>query len=91
VGTRRHHLGWRALRRIKVNVMNCAARDEMEEMLGTHLGDTGRAEKLATKWAAGDPRAVEKVDKLFAQAGLTMDALVAKAMPHTSQACGPRI
>jgi hypothetical protein len=76
---------WRALRRIKVNVMNCAARGVMAEMLGTLLGESVHwktAEKLATKWAAGDPRAVAKVDKLFAAAGLTMDALLAKAMPQ---------
>jgi hypothetical protein len=75
---------WRALRRIKANVMNCAARGEMAEVLCTLLGesvDWKAAEKLASKWAAGDPRAVAKVDKLFAAASLTMDALLAKAMP----------
>lgn len=33
---------------------------------------------LATDWAAGDPAAIERVDKLLASAGLTMDNVIAQ-------------
>ena len=77
------------LRRLKAGLMNGAAEDGMKDVLRKLLGEKiidirsvlGQtpATKLASKWAARGPRAVKKVDKLLAAAGLIMDAVMAKS------------
>jgi hypothetical protein len=67
------------LRRLKVELMTTAAHEGVKETL-TPLVGWSDADDLANAWAARNPRALKRVEKILASAGRTMDAVMAQAL-----------
>jgi hypothetical protein len=74
-------LVWEAfrLRRLKVNLMTATAHQGLEAVLAP-LVSWSQRDSLAKAWAARKPSAIERVDKVLASAGLTMDAVMAQTL-----------
>jgi len=74
-------LAWEAirLRRLKANLMRVTSFKAVTEILNSLIG-YGQAAKLGKAWLAHKPSAIEKVDKLFASAGLSMDDVMAQTL-----------
>ena len=67
------------LRRLKSQLLHAAAHQGLAAVL-TPLLDWERADQLSGKWAAGDEKAVGKVEQLLDRAGLTLDAVMAQTL-----------
>ena len=67
------------LRRLKTSLLAANAhkglKDILEMLLAWH-----EAPNVAKSWAAREPAAIKKVDKVLASAGLTMDAVMAQTL-----------
>ena len=69
----------RRLRRLKASLLQVAAYDGLKAVLGP-LVDSWEVDSLADDWARRRPRAIAKVDKVLAAAGLTIDAVMAETL-----------
>jgi hypothetical protein len=69
----------RRLRRLKASLLQAAAHEGLQKVLRP-LADRFEIDDLAENWARRRPRAIAKVDKLLASAGLTMDAVMAETL-----------
>jgi hypothetical protein len=74
-------LVWEAfrLRRLKVNLMTATAHQGLRAVLAP-LVNWSERDSLAEAWAARKPSAIERVDKVLASAGLTVDAVMAETL-----------
>jgi hypothetical protein len=68
-----------SLRRLKANLMTAIAYKGVEAVLEP-ITDFDDADTLATKWAARNPSAIKRVNKILDSAGLTMDAVIAQTL-----------
>jgi hypothetical protein len=69
----------RRLRRLKAQLLQVAAPEGLKGVL-RNLVDFPLSDDLAMKWGQRDHHAIEKVDKLLAKAGLTMDGVMAETL-----------
>ena len=77
-------LVWEAfrLRRLKANLMTATAYKGLEQILQPLVTRFLEGEDLAKAWAARKQSAIERVDKLLASAGLTVDTVMAKTLSN---------
>jgi hypothetical protein len=69
----------RRLRRLKASLLQAAAHKGVKAVLGP-LVASWEVDSLADNWALRRPRAIAKVDKVLAAAGLTSDAVMAETL-----------
>lgn len=69
----------RRLRRFKASLLQAAAPKALEKVLGP-LVASWEVDSLAENWARRQARAIAKVDKVLAAAGLTLDAVMAETL-----------
>ena len=69
----------RRLRRLKASLLQAAAHQGLEKVLKP-LVAWSEADRLADNWARRSSRAIAKVDKVLATAGLNLDAVMAEAL-----------
>ncbi len=74
-------LAWEALRlrRLKASLMTVAAHEGLARVLMPLL-DFSAASNLAAQWAARESGAVDRVDTLLAEAGISMEAIAAQTL-----------
>ena len=77
-------LVWEAfrLRRLKANLMTATAYKGLEQILKPLVARFLEEVDLAKAWAARKQSAIERVDKLLASAGLTVDAVMAQTLSN---------
>jgi hypothetical protein len=68
-----------SLRRLKANLMTATAYKGVSAILEPIIGFDD-ADTLATNWAARNPSAIKRVNKILDSAGLTMDAVIAQTL-----------
>jgi len=74
-------LAWEVfrLRRLKAELVSCAADEGLERLLARTL-QWDVAQELARRWAAREPRAIKAADRHLARAGLTMESVRARTL-----------
>ena len=78
---RHHDLSWEVvrLRRMKAKLLKARKPRGIETILTSIYGEQG-AEKLASQWAAGDRRAIAKVEGHLTSKGLDQEAVASEAL-----------
>jgi hypothetical protein len=64
------------LRRLKASLMSATAYTGVQAV----LRPLGAGEALAEEWAAREPRAIKRVDRMLSSAGLTMNSVMAQTL-----------
>jgi len=74
-------LAWESirLRRLKSQLLHATAHQGVDRVLKPLLGWEG-ADALSRRWASGDEEALCEVERLLDQAGLTIDAVMARTL-----------